>query len=232
MPVMSGVNFGEIQWGDVPTWILGAGAIVTAIYARLAFRKQSLEVKILGEQLKDQQEVTKQQAEAITVQNQQLEVQRKQFEQQQAFNEKQAIVADMRILELQALAERRKNEDTEQHRAQARFIFLKQHVDEYGAKARDGKPSPVVNATVFNTSDQPIYNVVLRWHLGTQPRGENSLGTVMPGNSETASKEIPNGANPDVFGAVALFDDAEKVCWRLREQGQLDEIPKEQLPRA
>jgi hypothetical protein len=28
-----------------------------------------------------------------------------------------------------------------------------------------------------------------------------------------------------------FFDDAEKMCWRLREEGQLDEIPKEQDPR-
>jgi hypothetical protein len=69
-----------------------------------------------------------------------------------ALNEKQAIVAEMRILELQALAERRKNEDTEQRRAQARFVFLKQHVDKYGAQAPDGRPSPVVNATVSITA--------------------------------------------------------------------------------
>ena len=38
-------------------------AIVTAILAGLAFRKQSAEVGILGKQLEDQQALTQQQAE-------------------------------------------------------------------------------------------------------------------------------------------------------------------------
>ena len=51
-----------LQWGDVPTWGLFAGAVVTTIFAIKAFRKQSAEVSILERQALDQQELTKRRA--------------------------------------------------------------------------------------------------------------------------------------------------------------------------
>ncbi len=41
------INRHSWDWGDFPTWILAAGAIVTAVFAYLAFRKQSQEVGLL-----------------------------------------------------------------------------------------------------------------------------------------------------------------------------------------
>jgi hypothetical protein len=65
-----------------PTWItavatviLGAGAIVTAIFAILAFRKQSLEVRLLQQGAADQQALIEQQAEAIRLQANQIDLQ-------------------------------------------------------------------------------------------------------------------------------------------------------------
>jgi hypothetical protein len=40
------------DWGDVPTWGLFAGAVVTSVFAILAFRKQSAEVGILQAEAK------------------------------------------------------------------------------------------------------------------------------------------------------------------------------------
>lgn len=42
------------HWGDFPTWVLAVGAIITSIFAFLAFRKQSEEVRTLKDQLRDQ----------------------------------------------------------------------------------------------------------------------------------------------------------------------------------
>jgi hypothetical protein len=52
--VVAGIAFG-LNWGDIPTWVLAGGAIVTAYYARKAFREQSKEMRLLKEQVKDQQ---------------------------------------------------------------------------------------------------------------------------------------------------------------------------------
>jgi hypothetical protein len=83
-----------INWGDVPTWGLFVGAVFTALYARLAFTKQSEEVRLLGQQLADQQ----------------------------AINEKQAKVADLQAQELRESIDQRKAEAAESQMAQARLV--------------------------------------------------------------------------------------------------------------
>ena len=40
------------QWGDVPAWGLFIGAVVTFVFAAMAFRKQSEEVGILRQQVR------------------------------------------------------------------------------------------------------------------------------------------------------------------------------------
>jgi hypothetical protein len=91
-PVFAAIR--RSQWGDVPTWGLFVGAVFTAIYARLAFRKQSEEVKLLGQQLSDQQ----------------------------AINKKQADVADLQAQELRESIDQRKREATDRQMAQARLV--------------------------------------------------------------------------------------------------------------
>ena len=70
------------DWGDVPTWGLFAGAVVTAIFAILAFRKQSEEVTTLNRQASDQQELIRQQSELLKVQAARLDLEREQLEHQ------------------------------------------------------------------------------------------------------------------------------------------------------
>ena len=64
------------------TAVLAVFAIVTAFYARQAFRKQSQEVSAIQRQVKDQQELAQQQAELLRIQSCQLELQRRQFDDQ------------------------------------------------------------------------------------------------------------------------------------------------------
>jgi hypothetical protein len=80
MPYAPVVDFPN--WGDVPTWGLFAGAVVAAIFAILAFRKQSEEVSTLKQQALDQQELIRQQSELLKVQSARLDLERKQLEQQ------------------------------------------------------------------------------------------------------------------------------------------------------
>src|ERR1035441_4912554 len=93
---------GEIT--AIATAVLAVGAIVTAIFAVRAFRKQSQEVGAIERQVADQQELTRQQAELLKVQSGQLEVQRRQLDDQHAAIEDQirANARQAEVLELQA----------------------------------------------------------------------------------------------------------------------------------
>jgi len=79
-PYALAVSFPDL--GDVPTWGLFAGAVVTSVYAILAFRKQSEEVRTLEQQAVDQQELIKQQSELLKVQAERLDLEREQLEHQ------------------------------------------------------------------------------------------------------------------------------------------------------
>jgi len=68
----------------IATSVLAFFAIVTAVFAVLAFLKQSREVRAIERQVTDQQELTQQQGELLRVQSGQLELQRQQFADQLA----------------------------------------------------------------------------------------------------------------------------------------------------
>ncbi|HVB41959.1 MAG TPA: hypothetical protein VNF47_04545 [Streptosporangiaceae bacterium] len=56
----------------VATAVLGVGAIITAIFAFLAFRKQSVEVTTLQDQISDQRKVNEQQTTVLKLQTNEL----------------------------------------------------------------------------------------------------------------------------------------------------------------
>ena len=79
-------------WGDIPTWITGVAtavlavfAIITAFYARRAFREQSQEVS--------------DQAEMLKVQSDRLGLQERQFEDQRKINQKRDELFDKQLSE-------------------------------------------------------------------------------------------------------------------------------------
>jgi hypothetical protein len=195
---------GEIT--AIATSVLALFAIVTAILAYLAFRKQSREVGAIERQVTDQQEVTKQQAELLQVQSGQLELQRQQF-------------ADQR-------AERR--------RAQASgvFIWYETGPDPRLTDAQIEKGVPWgegVTAHIENTSGQPVYDVTIDWYRGTASWGEPDYRTVLlPGDkaasTRTFPEDFPAEADLTLFTPAARFRDAAAVYWFLRPDGHLDEI--------
>jgi len=124
----------------VATAVLAIGAIVTAILAGLAFRKQAQEVQLLGRQIEDQQILSAQQGQAIALQSEQLALNRKQLAEQQRDLSQRA-----RILE----------------RQQANAIDLVVWPTGFFPDAPN-----VCTAMISNGSDRPIREVRCRIELG------------------------------------------------------------------
>ena len=114
-------------WGDLPTWLLFAGAVVTAYFAYGAFRVQSDQLRVQSKQVQDQQKVNKQLAEVLPLQKEDFEQAR----------------------------EERKREQEEQRRAQAnkvaawtRRVTLKESGSPWEAMLRNASDLPVLNVLV------------------------------------------------------------------------------------
>ena len=173
----------------IATAILAGFAIVTAIFAFLAFRKQSAEVTTLQRQLEDQKDL----------------------------NEKQTPVLVLQAKELQESLDERKREAAARRRGQASRVFIW----EEGTTDDIGEPA-TLTAHVKNTSDQPIYDLITSWHLGSAPHVRYERAKpLMPGAEDSDDEQpMPAGANPYEFGAVAFFRDAAGVTWRARPGGR------------
>jgi hypothetical protein len=221
----------------VATAVLAGFAIITAVFAIAAFFKQREEVRTLQQEAKDQQALTEQQGELLKVQAGQLDVQQQRLDDQRKINEQQAEVAALQAQELRESLDERRREAAELRRAQASRVFIHEErldadprVSPAELSARGERPQAAVVAYVMNTSQQPVYNVTISWHLGTAPKGQHYLMPLMPGAEDKDIKLVPPGADPKMFGAVAFFRDAAGVTWRARPDGQIDEIPAGQEP--
>lgn len=188
----------------VATAVLAVGAIVTAVLAWLAFRKQSREVAAIEQQVSDQKDLTAQQAKLLEVQAGQLELQRRQFEQEQA----------------------------DRRRAQAsRIFFTVSRGDKSTTQVQraTGVPDPGnVTVRVTNTSQQPVYDLRICWRKDTAAWGEDGTAEIlMPEASAVRMHPFPDGlpatVDRSLFGAVVRFRDAAGVRWLLRPDGQLAE---------
>lgn len=196
------------QVGAVATVVLAVGAIVTAIFAIRAFRKQSQEVS--------------DQAKMLKIQSDRLDEQRK-------INAEQTKVLELQKDELGASLAERKREAAERRRAQASRVFILAK-----AHPRDGEPISVISRTVKNTSQLPIYDLILLW------RGETGewidigdpvdLPVFMPGEQHDWATSIEPSVriqsfltDPSLIRAAVVFRDAAGVHWRLQSDGQLVE---------
>ena len=75
--------FGMALLTAIGTVVLAVFAVVTAWYARKAFREQFKEVRAIEQQVEDGRKVAKQQADLLKVQSDQLELQQRQFDEDQ-----------------------------------------------------------------------------------------------------------------------------------------------------
>jgi TIR domain len=129
---------------------------------------------------------------------------------------------------------------TDSRRAYARRIFIwEERLDHdprvsQAQRTADKAGGAVVIAHVRNASDWPIYDVRISWHKGTAPWDQPDLyQSLMPGDELSTTRALPDlpaYVNPEVYGAVAFFRDANGVTWRARPNGVLDEIPPGQEP--
>jgi len=193
----------------VATGLLAVLAGFTAWYARKAFREQSREVRAIEQQVHDQEELTRQQAELLKVQSGQLGLQR-----QQAEDQRQAEVLKLQATELSESVAERKREAGERRQSQASRVFIWQD----NATARqDILRVSLVTAHVTNTSDQPIYDVELLWHRGSEPYGDPNpqpLGTIMPNSEHPGSHKASQ--------KVQTMTSAAQSCGSVTPPGHMD----------
>ena len=112
------------QWTAVATIVLAAFAVVTAVFAFLAFRAQAEQVGTLKEQSTDEKALIGQQAELLQVQSGQLEVQHQQLDDQRTINARQAEVMELQAQELRESLDERKREAEARRAAQASQVFI------------------------------------------------------------------------------------------------------------
>lgn len=142
----------------------------------------------------------------------------------------QASVLALQASELRESLKQREREAEQRHRGQASRVFITQDAAPTvptGYAEQEGV-GPFVTATVTNSSDQPIYNTGLRWHLGPGLHGEpnpDPIGTILPGRDATRMREFPHGADIDNSGADVIFTDSNNVRWIRRPDGYFKEFP-------
>jgi hypothetical protein len=143
-------------------------AIVTAVFAFLAFRKQSREVS-------DQAKM--------------LEVQSDQLGEDRTVNAEQIRVLKLQAEELRESLDERKHEAEDRRRAQASRVFI---WEERGMnRPANVPPFPGVTAHVANSSDQPVYDAELAWRRSADLYGSPNpqpLPTIMPVHRHPVAK--------------------------------------------
>jgi len=153
--------------------------------------------------------------------------QSEQLTDQRELNAKQTEVLELQAAELRESIDERKREAEQRHRAQASRVFIAQEISRTvprGYAEQEGV-EPFVTATVVNSSEQPIYDTELRWHLGPGPHGDpDPIGTIMPGDKASRMQPFPSTANMSNSGAYVRFTDANGVRWLRRPDGYLNEL--------
>jgi hypothetical protein len=191
----------------VATGLLAIFAVVTAWYARKAFREQSEEVSTLKEQVKDQQDL----------------------------NAKQTPVLELQARELRESLDELKREAEDQRRSQANKVAA--WIDSREITYQDQDPAVVWGAVVRNASDLPIVDVRVYFYYISDPgtgapwepklRGPSVQIRVIPPLTDrfvVIPEEITRsiGKVSDVTSAVRIhFTDAAGSYWQRSPRGAL-----------
>jgi hypothetical protein len=203
------------QFTAVANAVLATFAIITAVLAGLAFRKQAREVS-------DQAAM--------------LELQRQQLSDQQAASAKQAEVLELQAKELRKSLEERLHAAEEKRRAQAAQVttwFAKQpHANgpfaEWGAMVRNNSDLPVLDVrAAFHRVDEPVKG--LGW---TPLSAGTSLASirVLPPHAERHLPIAPDTAaqdpqcDADVYVASITFTDTAGNKWERDPRGALNPL--------
>lgn len=206
-----------VQLTAVFTAILGVGAIVTAVLAYLAFRKQSREVS-------DQAEM--------------LDLQRKQLAEQQETSAKQAEVLELQAKELRESLDERKRAAEEKRRGQADLVTA---WFAWAPVTGAINPGSDWGATVRNASGAPIFDVRINFDwIYDQPGGREWIGitygslpgpvTIIPPDT-TRHFPIPADVRQqdprcydEVYAVSITFTDAAGNRWKRNARGALNPL--------
>jgi hypothetical protein len=141
----------------IATAVLAAFAIITAVVASLAFRKQSKAVE-------DSRKLIGQQGAMLQVQSERLEVYRTQVDEQRQINGTRLETLDLQAREIRASLDQRERVAEKERRSQA------EKVTAWFAEDRHA----IWGARIRNASDLPVLDVRTFFHYihETQPGGE------------------------------------------------------------
>jgi len=223
----------------VATGVLAAFAVVTAWYARKAFREQAKELGVLQRQAETTRDM-------LEVQSDQLDYQQQQFDAQKDLNAKQTTVLELQGKELQASLGERKRQAAEQRQAQASQVAAWFGLGEVpaglaGFGAEEGVTVPRWGAFIRNESALPVLSVRVFFsyiHAETAVSedwtpimrgGPVSMIRVLPPRSEQFV-EIPDSVrkmidqcDADTYAVSLEFMDAAGVRWERDARGALKE---------
>ena len=133
--------------------------------------------------------------------------------------------------EVGILLEQHKREVHDRRRAQASRVFVLAN-----PSLQEDEPISSIEVSVKNTSQQPIYDLILLWRDETGEWIELGdpvyLRVLLPDEQHNwgtgIEPSIPIQSflrDPSVIGSAILFRDAAGVRWRLDSYAQLDEGP-------
>jgi hypothetical protein len=133
------------QLTAIATAVLATFAIVTAVFAFLAFRKQS-------DAVRDGREMIGQQKDMLEVQSNRLETYRHQVDEQRQVYAAWVETLELEAREIRASLEQRKNAAEQERRSQAEKVtawFGEERHGIWGAHIRNGSGLPVIDVRVF-----------------------------------------------------------------------------------
>jgi hypothetical protein len=209
---------GAPQISAAATVILAVGAVITAIFAILAFRKQSDEVMMMQEQLRYQREAINDQRQA---------------------NRKHGDVLDLQARELREALNKLESEAPELRRAQAKRVLLwleagfAPDVDFGDILTRKPGSEPRWTVCVRNTSELPVRNLIFSWceetmiDTGMKDTGSTDrLEYLLPRGEATFFREYSKFGgtrHPPKRIVILAFSDAAGVRWLTRSDSSIVE---------
>lgn len=194
---------------------LGALAVVTAVFALLAWKAQGQQLRTLQGQLTEQTKL----------------------------GQKQLPVLEGQLTELEASRQRREREAQERHEQFVTQVFCWHEVGpDHGVLqaqiAAGAKPSMVSRTFLRNTGPTPVYDIAFGWWVGKGLYYWSSRATPLMPATQAAPAEateswawtIPADVDPETITITVFIRDAAGNRWRLSPGGHYDEFRDDMLP--
>jgi hypothetical protein len=190
------------NWGDFPTWILAAGAIVTVYYARRAFREQSEELAVL-------KRLTGAQTRVLTLQAKELRA---------SLRQRQADAENQRRAQASKVTAWFGSRYREAHGPAIAGL-------DWGAVIRNGSDSPILNVRVFFYSINAASPTTVAWEPVLRGGPPERIRVIPPESDRFV--EIPDEIREDecndrTYAVSIEFSDTAGVYWERTARGALE----------